>query len=179
MVKGRPSDTLQYHRRQLLNLVHGWVLPSEKAPDPYDPKYRDRLLKLLVANSYKHRSREIPAEGSEWIKLVNEWVKGNSADDTVFERKIFYILAVDGFTGIGAKDLKFYLQNVLIPLSDEYKMHARGVRAMYNYFQGNMLIESLTGTDSACIVFLALLTLYMTHLQSELFDEKVDRKSVV
>lgn len=173
LLAGRPADSLLHHRRQLLQEVTQWILPSEKtSPDPYDPAFRDELIALLATES-KQGVHEVPAEESEWTKLLNQWIKNNSADDIVFGRDIFRILAVDGFSGIRPKDFKVYLGKVLVPLRKVYRMHAKGVRAMYAFFDRNDRVESLTGTVAAHVVFLALLNLYAGRLVRELQDEHV------
>lgn len=172
VISGRPSDTLLHHRRRLLRELTRWILPSEKSPSTFDPTFRDQLITLLATES-KQGLKEIPVEESDWNKHINQWLKNNSADDIVFGREIFRILAVDGFSGIRPKDFKIYLSNILLPLRKLYRMHARGVRAMYAFFDQNGRVGSLTGTDSAYIILLALLILYVEHLPEELHDEQV------
>lgn len=172
LISGRPSDTLLHHRHQLLKTLTRWILPSEKSPSTFDPTFRDQLITLLATES-KQGLQEIPAEESDWNKHINQWLKTHSADDIVFDRDIFRILAVDGFGGIRPKDFKIYLVKILMPLRKLYRMHARGVRAMYAFFDQNGSVESLTGTDSAYVVLWALLILYVEHLPEELLDEHV------
>lgn len=172
IVTGRTTETLDSHRRRLLEELTRWILPCEKSPDTYDPSFRDELITILASGS-KYFWNEIPLEESEWVKLTNQWVRNNSSDEVVFSRDIYQVLAVDGFSGFRPKDLKNYLSQILVPLRVEFRAHAKGVRAMYDFFNQQESIESLTGTDSACIVFLVLLQFYAAHLEREMLDDQV------
>lgn len=168
VVNGRPSDTIQFHRRQLAEELVGWI--TEDVPDTFNATYRNQLMTVL-ASTFKHTMKDIPVDESEWMKLLNQWIRNNSSDDVVFTREIYQILAVDGFRGFRPKDLKQYLATILIPIRAEYRMHSQGVRAMYEFFDEDLNIESLTGTDSACVIFLALLNFYVSNL--ELLDDQI------
>lgn len=172
VLNGRPTDTLDYHRHKLIDELIQWIQPSQNILDTYDSSYRDQLMTLLSSAS-KQNVKDIPLDESEWLKLLNQWIRKSSNEDIIFNRDIFQILAVDGFLGFRPKDLKQYLTNILIPLRSEFKMHAKGVRAMYEFFDQNSNIESLSGTDSACSIFLALLDLYANLLKKLLLDDQV------
>ncbi|GFS53161.1 uncharacterized protein TNCV_4516921 [Trichonephila clavipes] len=85
----------------------------------------------------------------------------------VKERDIYRLLAVDGFDGFEAKHLKLYLPSILDQkfIRQEYRLHVKAVRAMYQWFESQPQVSSLTGTDSGCVVFLTLLQLYMNNLE--------------
>lgn len=170
VLRGRISDSLQHHRMTLIRELADWIKPFTDLPDSYDARYRNQLLSLFATVS-KQTVKNIPFEYSEWLKLFNQWIRCNSEKEVIFDRKIFEILAVDGFRGIGVKDLKQYLGGILLPVRVEYRTHIQGIRAMYEHFDENLIIESLIGTDSACVIFLALLHLYINHL--EIFDDQV------
>lgn len=170
---GRPTDTLLQHRHKLIEHISSWILPSkETCIETLDSFFRDELLTLLLAET-KHFSREIPQDESEWNKLINQWIRINSTDDVVYKRNIYYILGVDGFSGIKPKDLKHYLWNVLNPLQNMFIMHVNGVRAMYNFFDIHLDVQSLSGTDVAGVIFLALLNFYATQHPELLLDDHV------
>lgn len=161
MIHGRPSNTIQFHRRQMAEQLIEWI--TEDIPDTFNTKYRDQLMTLL-ASAFKQTIKDMPIDESEWLKLMNQWIRINSLNDVIFNREIYQILAVDGFRGFRPKDLKYYLTSILLPIRVEYEMHAQGVRAMYDFFNENVNIESLTGTDSACVILLALLDFYTSNL---------------
>lgn len=168
VVRGRTTDTIQFHRRRLAEQVVEWM--TKDVLDTFNAPYRDRLMTLL-ASAFKQTVKDMPLDESEWLKLLNQWIRINSYDDVVYGRDIYKILAVDGFRGFRPKDLKHYLAGVLLPVRVEYRMHARGVRAMYEFFDENLNIESLTGTDSACVIVLALLEFYVSNL--EVLDDQI------
>lgn len=168
VIRGRPSDTIQFHRRQLAEQVVEWI--TKDVPDIFNTSYRDQLMTLL-ASAFKQPVKDMPLDESEWLKYLNQWIRINSYDDVVYSRDIYKILAVDGFRGFRPKDLKHYLVGILLPIRVEYRMHAQGVRAMYEFFDENLSIESLTGTDSACVIFLALLQFYVSNL--EVLDDQI------
>lgn len=172
VLKGQPSDTLDFHRQKLIEELIHWVQPSQNVINTYDSTYRDQLMTLLSSAS-KHNVKDVPLDESEWLKLMNQWIRNTSNEEIIFNREIYQILAVDGFHGFRPKDLKHYLTGVLLPLRSEFKMHAKGVRAMYEYFDQNSYIESLSGTDSACAIFLSLLELYAKLLKEVLMDDQV------
>lgn len=168
VVNGRPSDTIQFHRHQLAEELLGWI--TKDVPDTFNATYRDQLLTIL-ASAFKQTIKDIPIDESEWIKLLNQWIRINSLNDVISTRDIYRVLAVDGFRGFRPKDLKRYLSSILIPIRTEYRMHDKGVRAMYEFFDKDLTIESLTGTDSACVIFLALLEFYVSNLK--LLDDQI------
>lgn len=171
---GRITDSLMQHRRKLIEQISSWILSSESTGiEPIDYFFRDELLTLLLDET-KHFSREIPQEESEWAKLISQWTRNNSTDDIVYSRNIYRILAVDGFLGIKPKDLKLYLPNILSPLRNMFIMHVNGVRAMYEFFETH--VESLSGTDTAGVIFLALLDVYASQHPFLLLDDHVARK---
>lgn len=172
VLEGRPTDTLDFHRHKLIEELTHWIQPSEIVVNSNDSSYRDQLMTLL-SSTCKQKVKDVPLDESEWLKLLNQWIRNSSSEEIIFTREIYQILAVDGFSGFRPKDLKNYLASVLVPLRPEFKMHAKGVRAMYEFFDQHSNIESLSGTDSACAIFLALLVLYENLLQKLLMDDQV------
>lgn len=172
VLHGQPSDTLDFHRHKLIEELIQWIQPSQNVIHTYDSSYRDHLMTLLSSAS-KHNVKDIPQDESEWLKLLNQWIRNESNEEIIFNREIYKILAVDGFYGFKPKDLKYYLTGILLPLQSEFKMHTKGIRAMYEFFDQNSNIESLSGTDSACAIFLALLDLYAPLLNNILIDDQV------
>lgn len=168
VVHGRPCDTIQFHRRQLAEQLVKYI--TGDIPDTFNTPYRDQLMTML-ATAFKQTMKDMPLDESEWLKLLNQWIRINSSDDVIFNREIYKILAVDGFRGFRPKDLKHYLAGILLPIRIEYRMHAQGVRAMYEYFNEHLDIQSLTGTDSACVIFLTLLQFFVSNL--ELLDDQI------
>lgn len=165
---GHPTDTIQFHRRLLAEKLVECI--TEDVPDTFNTTYRNQLMTVL-ATAFKQTIKDIPLDESEWLKLLNQWIRTNSSEDVVFNREIYKILAVDGFRGFRPKDLKHYLADILLPIRAEYRIHAQSVRAMYEFFNDHLNIQSLTGTDSACVIFLALLHFYVSKL--ELSDDQI------
>lgn len=172
VLMGQPSDTLDFHRHKLIEELIEWIQPSQNVVNTYDATYRDELMTLLSSAS-KQQVKDVPLDESEWLKLMNQWIRNTSNEEIIINREVYKILAVDGFHGFRPKDLKHYLTCILLPLRTEFKMHAKGVRAMYEYFDQNLSIESLSGTDTACSIFLALLKLYAKLLKEKLTDDLV------
>lgn len=168
ILHGRNSDTVQFHREELANELVGWIF--EYIPDTYNSVYREQLINLLAIVS-KQNLKDAQLHKTEWNRLLHEWLKKNCVNDIIFSRDIYRILAVDGFHGLHAENLKRYLPGILGPIRHEYRLHASGVRAMYEFFDDDLNIESITGTDSAYIVYLALLHFYSTRMQ--LSDDQV------
>lgn len=79
------------------------------------------------------------------------------------KRSLNALLAVDGFCGFLPRDYKHYVEHLKKSQADP---HVRGVRSMYALFDESNLLYNLTGTDSACFVFLALLKLYSERHRS-------------
>lgn len=172
VLNGQSSDTLDFHRHKLIEELTHWIQPSRNVVHVYDSSYRDQLMSLLSSTS-KHHVKDVPQDESEWIKLMNQWIRNTSNEEIIFNREVYQILAVDGFYGFRPKDLKHYLSGVLLPLRSEFKMHAKGVRAMYEFFDQTATIASLSGTDTACAIFLALLELYANLLKKLLMDDQI------
>lgn len=175
VVKGRPSENLQFHRKKLIKQIIDWIGGNEKIKidDDDNDNIRHELITLL-ATTCKQNVKDIPLEDSEWTKLLNQWIKANTSGAVLSNREIYKILAVDGFRGFKPKDLKSYLSDFLLPLRKEYKLHYQGIRKMYDFFNKNESISSLTGTDSACVVFLALLEWYINKMKDNfLLDDQI------
>ncbi|GBN05071.1 hypothetical protein AVEN_117940-1 [Araneus ventricosus] len=116
----------------------------------------------------------MPQEVLEWTRLLNQWLRQHATEDMV-DRQIYRLLAIDGFEGFEAKDLRTYLASALNSkgIREEYRQHTRAVRSMYEWIDTRPEISSLMGTDSACVVFLAFLQLYESKLNTLLADDRV------
>lgn len=174
VVLGRPYESLRFHRRQLVKQLADWVgffdeddFTSSKDENVH---YRHELMNLLVTASKKYFI-DVPSDQSEWTKLLNKWLKANTSGAVLLNRSIYRILAVDGFKGFKPKHLTLYLPEILLPLREEYKSHVRGIRNMYTFFDKNEKVSSLTGTDSACVIFLALLRWYENQMENDLMKD--------
>ena len=175
VVAGRPFETIHFHRRKLIKQLADWIGFFDNENDSWDENvcYRHELISLLATAS-KQNLKDIPLDNAEWTKLLNKWIKVNSSGAVISNRKIYHILAVDGFRGFKPKCLKLYLPEVLLPLRKEYKSHVFAVRKMYDFFDKNESISSLTGTDSACIIFIALLEWYAFQMKNDLMlDDQI------
>lgn len=175
VVLGRPFETLQFHRRRLIKQLADWIGVFDEDDDFSSSKdengrYRHELVSLLATTSKKYFI-DVPSDNSEWTKLLNKWLKANTSGAVLSNRAVYRILAVDGFRGFKPKHLTFYLPEVLLPLRGEYKSHVRGIRNMYDFFDKNEKVSSLTGTDSACVVFLALLHWYERQMEDDLMKD--------
>lgn len=173
VVSGRPFETLRFHRRQLIKQLADWIGFFDddfSSTKDENGRYRHELMTLLAATSKKYFI-DVPADNSEWTKLLNKWLKANTSGAVLSNRVVYRILAVDGFRGFKPKHLTSYLPEVLLPLREEYKSHVRGVRNMYDFFDKNEKVSSLTGTDSACVIFLALLHWYERRMEKDLMKD--------
>lgn len=176
MVLGRPFETLRFHRRQLIKQIADWIGFFDEDDEDFSAskdengRYRHELVSLLATAS-KKQFIDVPSDSSEWTKLLNKWLKANTSGAVLSKRAMYRILAVDGFRGFKPKHLALYLPEVLLPLREEYKSHVRGVRNMYEFFDENEKVSSLTGTDSACVIFLALLHWYQRQMEDDLMKD--------
>lgn len=146
----------------------------------YGQDYRDHLIRLLLTTTTttkKKRLRELPHDEAECLRLLSQWLRCNTLPNgkDVAQRHMYRILAVDGFDGLEAKDLKNYVSSIWNPTGCrlEYRLHGTAVRDMYDWIDASPEVSSLTGTDSACVVFLALLELYGQHLSRVMMDDEV------
>lgn len=172
MIAGHPFETLKFHRRQLIKELADWIGFYENENESGDENFtfRNKLI-CLLATASKQNVKDVPLDNSEWTKLLNKWIKENSSGAVVSGREIYKILAVDGFRGVKPKCLKNYLPDILLPLRNEYKSHVNAIRKMYEFFDKNEKVSSLTGTDSACVVFLALLEWYSFRMKDNLMQD--------
>lgn len=153
-------QNIQYHRRHLLRDVASWLNVS--LDDPDIEKYHDELIALFHDEGGSKNPKFIPRNETTWVKLLQNWIRQNMYGYLVKDRNIYRLLAVDGFRGFESKHLKLYLTNVIqnAPLRRELKRHNQAVRCIYEWFDQDKLMSSLTGTHTACIVFLTLIRLY-------------------
>lgn len=176
VVGGRPFDTLQFHRRKLINQLRDWIgvfYEDEDSTRDENSNFRHELVSLL-ATALKQNLKDIPLENSEWTKLLNKWLRANTSGTVISSREIYRILAVDGFRGFKPNHLKCYLPDILLPLRMEYKSHVRAIRNMYQFFDENENVSSLTGTDSACVIFLSLIDWYALQMKNDLMlDDQI------
>lgn len=157
-------DTYESHCLDLLKTVRGWLKLSDvENHDDETHWFKQKLVKLFVTTASRHYAiKETPRDLSEWTRLLLHWTKQNTCSDgdLIKEREVYFLMAVDGFSGFKVKDLRKYLVNLFSTLRDPYKTHHRAVRRMYEWLDQSAVCSSLTGTDSACVVFLALLKVY-------------------
>lgn len=142
-----------------------------------DDSERDRFVRLLMIHANKKKIREFPRDESECVRLLRQWLRYNTLPNgkDVKQRGIYRVLAVDGLDGFEAKHLKAYVSGLWYPdqRRPEYKRHDGAVRCMYDWIEANPDVSSLTGTDSACVVFLALLNCYRRGLPRLLMDDEI------
>lgn len=165
------QGTLREAQWHVLCQVANWLEIPDFIHLQQDEIQRNVLSKVLFKNS-----KTLPQTDNEWTRLLSQWLRQNMLHSSdVKERLICQILAVDGFDGLECTDLKNYLVNVVDPgcIRQEYKLHIIAVRHMYDWFDTHASVASLTGTDSACVVFLALLQLYMYHLPQLMTNEQI------
>ncbi|GBO33063.1 hypothetical protein AVEN_34102-1 [Araneus ventricosus] len=151
-LKGRNHETRQHHHVAVLREV------AELLNLPLPCEREHRLQRLLGTTFYR----------SELGSLLDHWVRQHSIgpEKLIKTREPFAILGVDGFDGID--DFKAYLH------TDAADAHYLGVVDMYSYMDASP-IACLTGTDSACVVFLALLKLFSTQIVDDHVKIVVER----
>lgn len=90
---------------------------------------------------------------ADMSNLLEQYIRKNSIgkEKLIKNRDVFIILAVDGFEGL--LDLKPYL------FTHQNNLHTAAVQKMYAKID-TLPISSLSGTDSACVIFLSLLKLF-------------------
>lgn len=170
-LKGYKEETLEQHRWKVLCEVASWLQLSDTLHIQQNEWVLDELLTLLLKDLKPKNVKQMPREELEWSRLLSQWMRLHASEDVV-GRQIYRLLAVDGFEGFEAKDLRSYLSNILNPkdIRKEYCQHVNAVRSMYDWIELQPDVSSLMGTDSACIVFLALLQLFERKLE-ELFSD--------
>ncbi|GIY15387.1 uncharacterized protein CEXT_25971, partial [Caerostris extrusa] len=175
-LRGPSDQTIQHHRRAVLEQVASWLGMPEAVREDNDGKERHQLLQLFSTSAKKTQIKQLPRDESDWSRHLSHWVRENTLRNgqDVKHRTIYKILAVDGFEGLEAKDLKNYLWNILnlSELRREYRHHLNAVRQMYEWLDTHSEVSSLMGTDSACVVCLALLHLYMQSLENVIVDDQ-------
>lgn len=162
--KTSSQQTLGQHRRAVLCQIAKWLgLPDAVKERECDVE-RQKLLTMLSTVAKKKHVKELLRDESDWSRMLTSWLRLNTLSNSqdVKTRDIYRILGVDGFEGLEAKHLKYYLPNVLRirEMRFEYQSHLNAVRKMYDWIDTNDCVSCLTGTDSACVVCLALLHLY-------------------
>lgn len=171
------NPTWAHCQRQVLSDVARWLDMPRVLDDYHDDSVRERLVQLLLTSAKKKRHRDLPRDEGECLRLLGQWLRHNTLSNgkDVKTRQVYRLLAVDGFDGLEAKDLKQYVSGIWNPSSrrQEYKIHAEAVRSMYDWIDVSQQVSSLTGTDSACIVFLALLKLYKRDLKHVLMNDEI------
>ncbi|KAG8175208.1 hypothetical protein JTE90_022631 [Oedothorax gibbosus] len=143
--------------------VLGQVAEMLMIPNVWDMQdniqQRDELATILLKDVKCKQPKLLPNDRQEWNRFLLSWIRRGPITK---DRLMYHLLAVDGFDGVEHKCLKNYLINVVDPdcLRQMYRLHMTAVRHMYEWFDNQPQISSLTGVDSACVVFLALLQLY-------------------
>lgn len=171
---GYKEESLHQHRWKVLCEVAEWLGLSESLHMHENESVLEELSTLLLKNLKRKNLKQMPREDLEWNRLLNQWLRQHSSEDVV-GRQIYRLLAVDGFEGFEVKDLRSYLTCVLNTknVREEYSQHMNAVRSMYDWINLQPEISSLMGTDSACIVFLALLQLFERKLNVLFSDDQV------
>lgn len=169
VMRGQPFETLEYHRECILHEISQWLQLSRENSEK-NQQFQEDLITLFSKN--KKPFKEIPKDISEWKRLLNSWLRSNVSENIIKDRTIYHLLSADGFSGYEPKDLKRYFSNIFTPLRYVYRLHTRAVRIMYESFDANPKIASLTGTDSCCVIFLALLHIFIPHFISLLNDSQ-------
>ncbi|GBO40673.1 hypothetical protein AVEN_133087-1 [Araneus ventricosus] len=154
-MKGKNQETRQHHHITVLREVAEIL----NLPLPCEQEYQ---LQQLLGMKFCR---------SDLGTLIDNWVRKNmiGPEKLIKTRELFTILGVDGFNGIG--DFKAYLNK-------DNNSHFNGVVNMYKFLDTS-IISSLTGTDSACVVFLALLKLFSTKIvddQARIVMEQIKNK---
>lgn len=168
---GFKEETLEQHRWKVLCEVADWLQLSDTLRMQQNGWVLDEMLTLFLKDLKRKNLKQTPREEMEWTRLLNQWLCHHPTEDVV-GRHIYRLLAVDGFEGFETKNLHCYLSGILNPkdIRVEYRQHVNAVRNMYDWIDSEPKISSLMGTDSACIVFLALLQLFQRKL-TELFSD--------
>lgn len=169
------QKTLQECRWEILCQIAEWLNISKVLNLYQDEIPRNQLITLLLTDVKHKNMKHVPQDEMEWTRQLNSWLRNNAIGSNVKDRTIYRLLAVDGFEGLEPKYLKLYLKNVFDPryIRHEYRLHIIAIRKMYDWFETDPAVSSLTGTDSGCVVFLALLHLYMTELNHLLLDDQI------
>lgn len=170
------QKSLQECRWHVLCQVAEWLQVPHVLDTYEDEIPRQQLLTLLLKDLKSKNMKHVPRDDTEWMHQLNLWLRFNGTE--IKDRTICRLLAVDGFEGLEPKCLKSYLKNVLNPsyLRHEYRIHLVAVRHMYEWFETRDDVSCLTGTDSGCVVFLALLQLFVRELQHVLTDDPTARQ---
>lgn len=172
IIHSRSNISLLQCRRNVLQEIAEWF--HEKSTVDETLHYRENLA-LLFANASIKRNKQMPLDETDWNRRLVQWMRRNNmtSDDLIKNREVYRLLGIDGFRGYKAKHLKNYFSNLLQNLRPEYRDHTQAVRLLYEWFDTHEALVSLTGTESACIIYLALLTLYAEHLKSLLLDDQI------
>lgn len=167
-------QTVHNARWKVLQDVAEWLQISESFDLFYDEIERDRLITILSKDTKRKHVQLIPLDESDWTRLLKQWLNQNMIEKDVKERTVYALLAVDGFHGFESQDLKFYLPNMIdvACVRRIYRSHSRAVRNMYYWIDNHPDLCSLTGTDSGCVIFLALLRLYAKEMKNIMMDDK-------
>lgn len=157
------KQTLHQHRWEVLEQVAQWLHIREDLENVHNGQVLEELMSLFSQEG--KRMKQIPTDIRDWERLLKQWLNHHQ----VMNRDLFRLLAVDGFSGEG---LKKYLHDVLDSkkMRREYQLHARAVRDMYQAMDAHPHVSSLVGTDSACVIFLALLKLFTETFTEVMLD---------
>lgn len=83
----------------------------------------------------------------------------NDKEKILNSKDLNILLGVDGFLGYTPGDMKNYIEN----LKFGSNVHVETIREMYDLDS----LKSLSGTDATCVVFLALMSIYKTHISDD------------
>lgn len=156
----KPTDSFVKVASNMIQEIKQWLHLPDQVIETND--LQESLMNLMVRTASKHYAiKDMPTDPSEWSRLITHWLRQNTFNNIIKGREIYYLLSVDGFMGF--LDLKKYVSNITGTLRQPYSTHNHAVRKMYEWIDVSP-IACLTGTDSACVIFLALLKFYEKHL---------------
>lgn len=84
----------------------------------------------------------------------------NDKEKIIKPKDLYILLGVDGFSGYGPNDMKNYIENLKFGSENR---HIETVRNMYSLD----IVKSLSGTDAACLIFLALMAVYKKFIKDD------------
>lgn len=80
------------------------------------------------------------------------------------------LLGVDGFSGYTPNEMKNYIEN--LKCGSDGNAHVETVRKMYSLD----IVKNLSGTDAACIIYLALLSTYKEYITDDQVKFVIDNE---
>ena len=168
----KQTINLRVHRKiaKLLNVDTNLNIdPKSIVIHPNNVLLIDEKWKKHIQNNYQISHDELNAydkiKSTDYVKLP-DLVKflailirkdivdrdPNDKEKIIKSQDLNILLGIDGFSGYQPSDIKNYIEH----LKMGENVHVETIRKMYSLD----LINSLSGTDATCLVFLALLSVY-------------------